>query len=167
MRLFLLRHGEAAPGVPDAERALTPRGQEQVRLLAEALDWSCLEDVRAIEHSGLVRARQTAEALASRLDRKLPLTIRPGLRPHDDPRIIVRDLVTSAHDRLLVGHNPHLEALAGLLIGGGLAVVSIEIKKCGWLCLERDKAPDKERPLGRWTLLWLLSPRRFRPRGEA
>lgn len=165
--MFLLRHGEAAPGIPDAERALTPRGRDQVRLLVETLDWSCLQDVRSIEHSGLVRARQTAEELAGRLDRKLPLAIRPGLRPNDDPRIIAQDLVTSRHDRLLVGHNPHLEALAGLLLGGGLMQVPLVVKKAGWLCLEREKSPDKERPLGRWVLLWLLSPRRFRNRDEA
>lgn len=161
MRLFLLRHAEAAPGLPDAERALTSHGRDQIRRLAETIDWACLADVRSIEHSGLVRARQTAEALASHAGLKQSLAIRPGLRPADDPRILARDLVTCRQDRFLIGHNPHLASLAGLLLGAGLVQVPLVLKKCAWVGLERDEQPTKDRPLGRWTLLWLISPGRF------
>lgn len=161
MRLFLLRHAEAAPGVPDAERALTPRGRAQIVRLAGALDWSCLDDIRSVEHSGLVRARQTAEDLAKLAGLRMPLAIRPGLRPADDPRIAIRDLVSSRDDRLLVGHNPHLARMAGILLGGGATEVSLVLKKCGFLALERAELPGKETPIGRWRLLWLMSPGRF------
>jgi len=161
MRLFLLRHAEAAPGIPDAERALTKHGREQVEKLVAAFDWSCLADVRNIEHSGLVRARQTAEELAKLANLKLPMVVRPGLRPVDDPRMIARDLVTGRDDRLLVGHNPHLARLAGILLGGGATEVSLVLKKCGFLALERAEVANKELPLGRWRLLWLISPGRL------
>ena len=161
MRLFLLRHAEAAPGVPDAERALTKHGLAQVGKLAAAIDWSCLADVRNLEHSGLVRARQTAEELAKLVNLKLPMVVRPGLRPVDDPRLIARDLVTSRDDRLLIGHNPHLARLAGILLGEGSSEVSLILKKCGFIALERAKAPDKDLPFGRWRLLWLISPGRL------
>ena len=161
MRLFLLRHAEAAPGIPDAERALTKRGRAQVERLVDALDWSCLREVRTLEHSGLVRARQTAEDLARLAGLKLPLAIRPGMRPADDPRVLLQELVTSRSDRLLVGHNPHLGRLAGVLLGGGATEVSVVLKKCGFLALERAEAANKELPLGRWRLLWLISPGRL------
>lgn len=161
MRLFLLRHAEAAPGIPDAERALTERGRGQIRRLADALDWSCLEDIRKVEHSGLVRARQTAEDLCAHASIKRPLAIFPGLRPMDDPRMVLRDLATCRNDRLLVGHNPHLARLAGVLLGGGLTEVSVVLKKCAFLALERSEPGTKDKPAGRWQLLWLISPRRF------
>lgn len=162
MRLFLLRHGEAAPGIPDADRVLTPHGRAQVERLAAAVDWSCLQEVRSIEHSGLTRAHQTAEALASHAGLNLPLAPRPGMRPADDPRILARDVTTCRQDRLLVGHNPHLASLAGLLLGGGLVEVPLVLKKCAWLGLERMEPPGRERPLGRWTLLWLIAPGRLK-----
>ncbi|MFZ9200846.1 MAG: SixA phosphatase family protein [Opitutales bacterium] len=161
MRLFLLRHAEAAPGLPDAERALTKRGRGQIEKLVESLDWSCLADIRSIEHSGLVRARQTAEDLAKLAALRVPLAIRSGMRPTDDPRIMARDVVTSREDRLLVGHNPHLARLAGILLGAGTSEVSLVLKKCGFLALERAEPVGKELPLGRWRLLWLISPGRL------
>jgi len=161
VRLFLLRHAEAAPGLPDAERALTKRGRGQIEKLVESLDWSCLADIRSIEHSGLVRARQTAEDLAKLAALRVPLAIRSGMRPADDPRIMARDVVTSREDRLLVGHNPHLARLAGILLGAGTSEVSLVLKKCGFLALERAEPVGKELPLGRWRLLWLISPGRL------
>ena len=166
MRLFLLRHAEAAPGIPDAERALTERGRGQVIRLVDALDWSCLAGLRKVEHSGLVRARQTAEDLARLAAIKLPLAILPGLRPMDDPRVVLRDLATCREDRLLVGHNPHLARLGGLLLGGGTNEVSLVLRKCGFLALERAEAGTKDKPVGRWRLLWLMSPGRFSVEGE-
>ena len=166
MRLFLLRHAEAAPGLPDAERALTKRGRSQVEKLVSALDWACLADIRAIEHSGLVRARQTAEDLARLAGLRAPLSIRAGMRPADDPRIVARDVVTSREDRLLVGHNPHLARLAGILLGAGTTEVSLVLKKCGFLALERADPVGKNLPLGRWRLLWLMSPGRFSDEDE-
>lgn len=166
VRLFLLRHAEAAPGVPDAERALTRRGRAQVERLAAGIDWSCLADVRRIEHSGLVRARQTAEDLSRHAEIQRPLAILPGLRPMDDPRMVLRDLGTSREDRLIVGHNPHLARLGGLLLGNGLTEVALVLKKCGFLALERAEPPGKESPIGRWRLLWLISPGRLSDEAE-
>lgn len=166
MRLFLLRHAEAAPGIPDAERALTKHGRAQIARLVGAFDFSCLADVRSIEHSGLVRARQTAEDLAKLANLRLPLVVRPGLRPADDPRLVARDVVTGRESRLLVGHNPHLARLAGMLLGGGSTEVPLVLKKCGFLALERAEVADKEMPFGRWRLLWLVSPGRLKGPSE-
>lgn len=164
--MFLLRHAEAAPGFPDAGRALTEHGRGQIAKLAEALDWSCLSEIRRVEHSGFVRARQTAEDLVSQAALKRPVMILSGLRPMDDPRIVIPDLSTCREDRLLVGHNPHLARLAGALLGSGLIEVPIVVRKCGLLALERVDVGTKQRPIGRWRLLWMVSPGRFSKDGE-
>jgi phosphohistidine phosphatase len=61
MRLFLVRHAEAAPGEPDELRALTPAGHEQARAVGERL---AAEGIRAdaVLTSPLLRARETGEA---------------------------------------------------------------------------------------------------------
>ena len=156
MRLFLLRHAEAAPGIPDAGRLLTERGRNQVARMARWVDWTCVEGVKSIEHSGLVRARQTAELLAAEVPLRKPLAIRSAIRPTDDPRLFAMEAAASRDDRLLVGHNPHLSRLAGLLLGRGQQEVSIVLKKAAFLALERSRSATKESPLGQWTLLWLI-----------
>jgi phosphohistidine phosphatase len=61
VRVFLVRHAEAAPGEPDALRPLTPAGHETARALAEVL---AREHPDAIVTSPLRRARETAAAIA-------------------------------------------------------------------------------------------------------
>ena len=61
MRLFLVRHAEAAPGEPDELRPLTPRGREAARALGEKL---AAERPDAVISSPLLRARETAEQIA-------------------------------------------------------------------------------------------------------
>lgn len=156
MRLFLIRHAEAAPGIPDAGRLLTDRGRAQVAKMARAIDWACVDGVKSIEHSGLVRARQTAEFLASEIPLRKPLAIRSAIRPTDNPRLFALEVANSRDDRLIVGHNPHLSRLAGLLLGRGQLEVPLVLKKSAFLALERSKSPSKELPLGQWTLLWLI-----------
>ena len=164
MRLYLLRHAEAAPGIPDAGRALTERGRGQVDRMADLMDWSFLSGIKQVEHSGLVRARQTGERLLERLGSKVVLQVRPGLRPVDEPVMIGLDLATCKEDRFLIGHNPHLGRLAGLLLARGGSEVAVVVKKAGYLGLERIRPADKENPFGQWALLWMISPGRLASR---
>ena len=61
MRLFLVRHAEAAPGEPDDLRPLTPAGRDAARALAQNLAG---EHPEAVVSSPLLRARETAAAIA-------------------------------------------------------------------------------------------------------
>ena len=82
MRLYLVRHAEAAPGEPDELRRLTPKGREQARALGQRLG----EDGArpgAILTSPLLRARETGGELAKALD-----------------------VATEPHDRLAPGATP-------------------------------------------------------------
>lgn len=63
MNIFLIRHGDAEsyrPGLNDADRRLTPDGEEQI--LAAAAGWKVLvNQFDCMVSSPLIRARQTAQ----------------------------------------------------------------------------------------------------------
>jgi phosphohistidine phosphatase SixA len=61
VKILLVRHCEAAPGSPDELRTLTPAGHAAARALGERLAGT---RPAAVLCSPLVRARQTAEAIA-------------------------------------------------------------------------------------------------------
>jgi phosphohistidine phosphatase len=160
MNLYLLRHAEAEPGEADADRRLTRKGEKQVDQLATFLRKHEVEiDIREIWHSPLLRAVQTAEIFRRELDLTIPLHEAPGLRPEDDPRPMALRLACSRKSVVVVGHNPHFEALASCLLSGQTDPVLIDFKKCGLLHLERAEDPGRNRPLGHWILGWYLVPK--------
>src|SRR5438067_1681067 len=61
VRLYLVRHAEAAPGEPDELRALTPAGRDAARGLGEQL---ATQQPTAVVSSPLLRARETADLIA-------------------------------------------------------------------------------------------------------
>lgn len=161
MKLYLLRHGDAADHGDsrypnDADRPLTTKGLQRTKLLAHALrQWEISFD--AILTSPLVRARQTAEALAR------------GLRFHGHPEQIAHlapsgDVEKLVHhlnrlrptpaNILVVGHEPYLSSLISLLCSGG-SLLSLTLKKGGLCRLEVETLRA-----GRCASLeWLLAPR--------
>jgi len=158
MRLYLLRHAEAVPGTPDASRDLTAHGQRQVALLAQGAGLAPLAEVDAIEHSPLVRAVRTAQLLRLATRSALPLKVFAGLEPEADPRKTAAIVAKARRSRLLVGHNPHLAELAALLLGQPDGGEGIRFRKAGLMALERRSKPDRARPFGAWSLLWMVPP---------
>ena len=78
MRLFVVRHAEAAPGDPDELRPLTDAGRAAARALGEHL---AAQRPTAVISSPLLRARETAEIAIG--DTGLPLRIDPRLAELD------------------------------------------------------------------------------------
>jgi len=118
MRLILLRHGVAVERDEwhgdDAERPLSKAGIHQATMTLKRVR----PLVKAIEiwTSPWVRARATAE-LASAIW-KLPLREAPWLAGEAaTPKQMLEQLAT-APDVVLVGHEPDLGVLAGVLVGG-------------------------------------------------
>jgi phosphohistidine phosphatase SixA len=62
VRVFVVRHAEAAPGDPDELRPLTDAGRATARALGERL---AAEGIAAVASSPLLRARETANAIAA------------------------------------------------------------------------------------------------------
>ena len=161
MRLLLIRHGKAEDrddfaktGRPDDERPLTPAGQDEMRAVADGLA-AAVPDVALIATSPLVRAMQTADAVA----RGYPDAIRETtdvLAP-DAPFAAFVDWLQRhrEHDAVAaVGHNPHLSELASWLTGGD---DSIDMKKGSALLLELGQ----DAGAGSAQLVWYRTPKKL------
>jgi phosphohistidine phosphatase len=116
MTCYLVRHGAAAPGSDDRQRPLTPAGRAAVEATARALRARGV-DVAEIRHSGLIRARETAEILSASLVPFQGVYATSGLAPEDDPAVAAAELELAAAPLMLVGHLPHLVRLAATLVG--------------------------------------------------
>jgi len=116
VRAYLVRHGEAEREEVDPERHLTERGATEVRRVATDAKAALGVAPARIVHSGKARARQTAEIWAETVG--ADVSEADGLAPNDDPSIWGARLGAGADDVMLVGHLPHLERLAGLLVTG-------------------------------------------------
>lgn len=121
MRLYLVRHGKAAPGALDDLRPLTPQGRADAGRLAALCAGAGIR-VDEIRHSGLVRARETAEILATRLHPPGGLVEMQGLRPDDDAEGAAIELSLATSPLMVVSHMPFVAELAGRLTSGRDAV---------------------------------------------
>lgn len=163
MKVVLFRHGIATdredPACPpDPERALTPKGAQRTGRAARGLARLGLEP-GLILTSPYLRARQTAEIVARALGYpREELVITESLLPDAEPVRILRELRGRRGDVVLVGHAPHLDDCAALLLGlpGG---PPFRLRKAGALCVERDSGDMPGR------LLWLLEPDALRRMG--
>jgi phosphohistidine phosphatase len=156
--LYLVRHAEAAAlgenGVTeDADRSLTSRGQEQARKLAAGLHRRGIR-FGAIVTSPLLRARQTAEAMAGALPQPAPqLQTSDELAPDGKRKRLKRLLGDLATDQIaLIGHQPDLGDLAAWLIGSRKA--QLDIAKAGVACIHLENGVGK----GKGSLAWLVTP---------
>jgi phosphohistidine phosphatase len=114
---YLVRHGTAAAGPDDWARPLTPAGRAEVLATAKALAARGVA-VAEIRHSGLARARETAEILGGTLAPPHGVHAATGLAPEDDPDVAAAELELVAEPVMLVGHLPHLARLTAALVKG-------------------------------------------------
>ena len=122
-RLLLWRHAKASagdPGQDDADRPLAERGKRAARALAKAR-LPCLAEATLVLCSPARRTRETWEALASQLAHPPALRFEPGLYLAGPFELLERAArVDERHVcGLLIGHNPGLAELLGLLVAGG------------------------------------------------
>lgn len=129
MEIWLLRHAAAedrAPSGHDADRALTADGAARARAVGRGL--AVLQPgIARIVTSPYRRARQTAEAAAAALGLSGEISESSALEPERDSEEILREVASEGADVLLVGHQPHLGSLFGLLVAG--KGVEIPMKK--------------------------------------
>jgi phosphohistidine phosphatase len=112
VRLFVVRHAEAAPGEPDHVRPLTSRGRKAAAALGKQL---ASEHIDAVVCSPLLRARETADAVAaaSGLTAEVDDRLGPGATAHD-----LRAAVQGRGDAVVsVGHQPDCSEIVLELTG--------------------------------------------------
>ena len=160
MPLFLIRHAHAVSEQENPQRPLSDRGRTQVRALATFFRHNGLFTPAYVWHSPLARARETAELLLIGLASEAALVETQGLQPEDDPQEMADRLntIATAINVAIVGHEPHLGALATLLIRGKPAMEIFDFKKGAVLALERTEIAHKKTGLPRWRACWHITP---------
>lgn len=113
--IYLVHHADAVDAGVDPQRPLSPLGRAAADRLARLAAERGVKPV-AIQHSGKLRARQTAEAFLRACNPLAEFSAVRGMQP-DDPAAWIRDSL-SHEDRelMLVGHMPHLPRLLTLLL---------------------------------------------------
>ncbi len=140
MRVILFRHGPAGERDPerwpdDGQRPLTPRGELRARRAARGL-LQLEPSLRTVLTSPLERCARTARILREEAALRVapePLT---ALAPGGDPEAVLRRLDEESPEAwvALVGHEPDLGRLAGLLVFG--APTPLPLKKAGGCSIE-------------------------------
>jgi phosphohistidine phosphatase len=126
--LWLLRHGDAEDGSPDAERRLTEKGRAQSRAAGAALA-ALGTRIEACLTSPKARAAETAALACDLL----------AVEPRHEPRLSggpfdAEQLAAGLDDVLLVGHDPDFSAAVHTLTGA-----QVRLKKGGLAGLDRGE----------------------------
>ena len=149
MRLYLVRHGQADHGPVDAERHLSDRGRADVDAMALFLADQNVTAQRVV-HSGLVRARQTAEVLAAKVAPGKDVEYMPGIEPWGSIASFAVSVQGWNEDTMVCGHEPFMGEAAAKLMGNRNLM---GVETCTVMAFERSEANAA------WTLLWAHNPR--------
>jgi phosphohistidine phosphatase len=134
--IWLLRHGDAAEGSPDAERPLTEKGKEQSRAAGRALKKLGVKPAACLT-SPKVRALDTARIACEEL----------GIEPQHEPKLAGGPFDPEAlaaglgDDVLLVGHDPDFSMAVHSLTGA-----QVRMKKGGLAGVEKGELKVLLRP---------------------
>ena len=160
MNLYIIRHGiaveEGTAGYEsDSERPLTDKGRKKMRQIAKGLRNLGVE-FDLILSSPYVRARETAEILVEVFKMKKKITFTENLIPIANPELFIEEInqTYSVDSIAVVGHEPHLSTLIGILIAEN-AKIDVTLKKGGVCYITADDLHHSDH---RATLEWLLTP---------
>ena len=134
--IWLLRHGEAADGSPDAERPLTDKGERQARAAGAALGALGVKPSVCLT-SPKVRAYETARLACEAL----------GVEPTHEPKLAggpfdPEQLAAGLDDDvLLVGHDPDFSMAVHSMTGA-----QVRLKKGGLAGMEKGELKVLLRP---------------------
>jgi phosphohistidine phosphatase len=155
----MIRHAIAVDeGTPeyeeDSQRPLTEKGKKKMRQIAKGLR-ALGADFDLILSSPYIRAQETAEILADVFKIKADVAFSDNLIPMGDPDLLIAEMNEkyNANSVALVGHEPFLSALIGLLVSEN-ASMDMTLKKGGVCRLSADDLHHTHKA----TLEWLLTP---------
>lgn len=132
-RVFLVHHADAVGPDVDPQRPLSLLGHHQAERVAKRIHESGFSPA-VVWHSGKLRSRQTAETCLRICNPFAEFRMIRGLRSEDPPEWLRDELAVESRDVLLVGHIPHIVALARLV--GATSALPLH----GAIGLSRDEA---------------------------
>ncbi len=160
MKLYLLRHGIAIDRIggeisSDGQRPLTKEGQIETKRVAEALQKIGVK-ADLVVSSPLVRARQTAEIIFQVLAKGSEIQITDALAPGGTASDLYKFLspFSKANEIFLVGHEPDMSRLAGILLWAGPELY-MPFKKAGLCRIDIADLP----PSNPGVLKWFVTPK--------
>jgi len=134
--IWLLRHGDAADGSPDAERPLTERGEEQSRTAGAAMAALGIS-LDACLSSPKVRAAETARLACEALGVEPVVERRLEGGPFDPEEVALEH----GEEVLLVGHDPDFSMAVHSATGA-----QVRMKKGGLAGIDRGELKVMLRP---------------------
>jgi phosphohistidine phosphatase len=154
--IYLMQHAQAVREEVDPQRPLSEEGRAAIAQVAERVARLNLP-LQSIYHSGKLRARQTAEALAGALPRAPQVLARHDLNPKDPAAPLARWLRDEAQkavtgELVIVGHLPLLDRLAALLLTGDENAGVIALQYAGLVALTLREGGKL------FAVRWILTP---------
>ncbi len=145
MKVYLVQHAKPKPEEEDPQKPLSEQGRADAQKVAE---FAKNIKVNKIQHSGKLRAQQTAEILGKSLG--VDVVKADSLEPMADTQIWANRLEEQSEDVMLVGHLPHLAKLASQLLTQNQEKPVISFKQGGIVCLEKTEQG--------WQVAWMVTP---------
>jgi phosphohistidine phosphatase len=160
MRIYLIHHGNAASAgtasfEEDAQRPLSVKGHDKMIMIACALKNLGVRP-NLIATSPYVHSVQTAKILKKVLEWREELSINDALVPLGNADDLIGEINEkySVDDLFLVGHEPCLSSLIGILTAGTPNLL-VALKYVGVCCLSIDDLRVQRVAV----LDWLLTPK--------
>ena len=150
MKIYLVQHGEATAKEHDPERPLTEQGVTDVQRVAGSLKHAGVE-VKRVIHSGKLRARQTAEILATEIAPGLQPETSDLINPNDNPGAFDLQTASASMDTMVVGHLPFMAKLVSQLVTGDDNHMLVAYQPGSVVCLELIEKDN-------WQINWMLRP---------
>jgi phosphohistidine phosphatase len=156
MEIYLLRHGiaeDAAPGMPDADRALTTAGRQKLRrVLTRARAAKVEPDV--ILSSPYRRALETAAVAVETLGYSGKVVQTGALTPDANPHETWEEIRAHKTETslLLASHEPLMSSLLAFLLN--TPALLVDFKKAALARVDCDRFGPEPHA----TLKWLLTP---------
>jgi len=147
--IYLVQHAQAKKEEEDPERGLTEKGISDIEKIARFLS-SLKITINKIFHSPKKRALQTAEILNKYLQSKDGLEVSDQLNPLDDVKFWYEKILSVQENIMIVGHLPHLEKLASLILCGDETKKIVSFKMASVVCIKKE---DKI-----FSIEWFITP---------
>jgi len=156
--LYLVQHGEAVSKETDVDRPLSDQGAADVTQLAVFLAATGIR-VEQIFHSGKTRTQQTADILASFIQKKMKIDKVSGINPNDPVDVFADKLDEMQLPVMIVGHLPFMAKLVSHLVLHHNDPALVAYKPGSVVCLEKDVNAA-------WSINWMLRPELFSKKNE-